>query len=329
MTAEFDDINDDPQNIESNFDPEQFNEIDGIKSLLENNLLNNNDKKETYLGICLWVKAVEEPPPESRWERLFRNKHKKRYIMRVRVPGVHNHLPDPYNHTMDIKIICLYPIFVADDEIITSDAPNVGDIVEVSFKGKNNNDKGIFIRKTDFVGVSDSEQSTPLTPTSRLTEATPNTRQILTAIGGGLSSGFGGRINPKTRQSQHHKGTDISLPPGTPLYAPFDGYVNSVNNDQSISQGFSIEIYSGAKRQQSTRATRRSAGPFWKLFHLQGILDHIHEGYKFKKGEKIAESGNTGSSTGPHLHLEYWPTPGGAVDPLTQNETFDNFFKGA
>lgn len=49
--------------------------------------------------------------------------------------------------------------------------------------------------------------------------------------------------------------------------------------------------------------------------HLQAE-DLPHAGERFRAGEVIAFAGATGKVSGPHLHLEYWPTPGGPVDPV-------------
>jgi murein DD-endopeptidase MepM/ murein hydrolase activator NlpD len=43
----------------------------------------------------------------------------------------------------------------------------------------------------------------------------------------------------------------------------------------------------------------------------------VDEGERVKAGEKIAEIGNRGYSTGPHLHLEVWSADGAKINPLT------------
>jgi len=106
-------------------------------------------------------------------------------------------------------------------------------------------------------------------------------------VHGWVTSGFGFRTNPFTGLSQMHEGLDISNREGTPVIAPADGIVSATGKDFSygnvvvISHGFGI-------------TTRHN--------HLSKIL--VGAGQKVKRGDKIAEVGSTGKSTGPHLHYE-------------------------
>ena len=106
-------------------------------------------------------------------------------------------------------------------------------------------------------------------------------------VHGWVTSGFGFRTNPFTGLSQMHEGLDISNRDGTPVIAPADGIVSATGKDFSygnvvvISHGFGI-------------TTRHN--------HLSKIL--VGAGQKVKRGDRIAEVGSTGKSTGPHLHYE-------------------------
>ena len=104
---------------------------------------------------------------------------------------------------------------------------------------------------------------------------------------GWVTSVFGFRMNPFTALSQMHEGIDIANRIGTPVIAPASGIVSESGNDLAfgkilvISHGFGM-------------ASRYA--------HLNKIL--VQVGQKVKRGEKIAEVGISGKTTGPHLHYE-------------------------
>ena len=103
-----------------------------------------------------------------------------------------------------------------------------------------------------------------------------------------LSSSFGYRSDTISGKTRMHTGFDFALKPGNPVYATGDGVVASVTFDL-FNYGNSIVIDHGF-------------GYKTRYAHLKTVL--VTEGMKIKRGECIAESGNTGKSTGPHLHYE-------------------------
>lgn len=107
------------------------------------------------------------------------------------------------------------------------------------------------------------------------------------------------RLHPITGRVAPHKGVDFSMPIGSPVLAVGDGEV--VVAKFSGAAGNYVAIRHG--RQYSTR-----------YMHLNKIL--VKQGQKIKRGDRIALSGNTGRSTGPHLHYELWVNDQ-AVNPLT------------
>jgi murein DD-endopeptidase MepM/ murein hydrolase activator NlpD len=104
---------------------------------------------------------------------------------------------------------------------------------------------------------------------------------------GWITSGFGFRTNPFTGLSQMHEGLDISNREGTAVIAPGSGIISDTGTDSShgkfvvISHGFGM-------------ASRYN--------HLDKVL--VRAGQKVKRGDKVAEIGMTGQTTGPHLHYE-------------------------
>jgi murein DD-endopeptidase MepM/ murein hydrolase activator NlpD len=103
-----------------------------------------------------------------------------------------------------------------------------------------------------------------------------------------LSSSFGFRKDPFTGRSKKHSGVDFALKPGNPIYASGDGVVESVRFEL-FGYGNSVLINHGF-------------GYKTRYAHLKSIC--VSEGMKIKRGECIGESGNSGRSSGPHLHYE-------------------------
>jgi len=104
---------------------------------------------------------------------------------------------------------------------------------------------------------------------------------------GWITSGFGFRTNPFTGLTQMHEGMDISNRVGTVVVAPADGIVSDVGNDLVVGK---IMVLS------------HGFGMTSRYAHLSKALVKI--GQKVKRGDKIAEVGMTGKTTGPHLHYE-------------------------
>ncbi len=104
---------------------------------------------------------------------------------------------------------------------------------------------------------------------------------------GFLTSGFGWRRSPFSGGGRMHKGLDISNRIGTPVWAPARGTVTAVGMDGSY--GICVMIDHG-----NNVVTRYA--------HLQRAV--VREGQYVQRGDVIAALGNTGRSTGPHLHYE-------------------------
>lgn len=115
-----------------------------------------------------------------------------------------------------------------------------------------------------------------------------------------VSSNFNPRrLNPVTGRVAPHKGVDFAMPQGTPVLSVGDGEV--VVAKRSGAAGYYVAVRHG--RTYTTR-----------YMHLRKLL--VKEGQTVKRGDRIALSGNTGRSTGPHLHYEVWINQQ-AVNPLT------------
>ena len=115
---------------------------------------------------------------------------------------------------------------------------------------------------------------------------------------GYLTSGFGYRSSPFTGRGSLHKGLDISNRPGTPVWAPARGAVTFSGPDGSY--GICIVMDHGN-------------GIVTRYGHLSKTL--VTVGQYVQRGDVIGHVGNTGRSTGPHLHYEVLIN-GANVDPL-------------
>ncbi|WP_070968977.1 M23 family metallopeptidase [Vibrio sonorensis] len=113
-----------------------------------------------------------------------------------------------------------------------------------------------------------------------------------------LSSGYGKRKHPVTGFIKFHRGLDFAVNTGTPIYAPADGVVEVI------------------------RPSKKGSGNFLQLQHSYGFTTSYSHLNKFavkrgefvQKGDLIAYSGNSGLSSGPHLHYEV-RFVGRALDP--------------
>lgn len=116
--------------------------------------------------------------------------------------------------------------------------------------------------------------------------------------GGRLSSGFGGRKAPTKGASTYHKGVDWATPTGTAVVASSGGTVARAG----WGSGYGYVVYINHPDGRQTR-----------YGHLSKVL--VSAGQTVSQGERIALSGNTGVSTGPHLHFEILIN-GRQVNPL-------------
>jgi len=104
---------------------------------------------------------------------------------------------------------------------------------------------------------------------------------------GWVTSGFGFRTNPFTGLNQMHEGIDISNRAGTVIIAPADGFVSDIGSD--VAHGRLLVISHGF-------------GMTTRYSHLNKVL--VKVGQKVRRGDRVAEVGTSGKTTGPHLHYE-------------------------
>lgn len=114
-----------------------------------------------------------------------------------------------------------------------------------------------------------------------------------------MGSGYGYREDPFTRQWVLHKGIDLNVPKGTSVFAIKEGIIQTTG----LLENYGLYIII------------KHEGGYASLYgHLDQIL--AKEGERVRSGQEIGLSGNTGRSTGPHLHLEILKD-GNPVDPAS------------
>lgn len=119
---------------------------------------------------------------------------------------------------------------------------------------------------------------------------------------GRIVSNYGMREHPILKVRKMHEGIDFLLKRGTPVMATAEGTIQRAG--QSPSYGKVIEV----KHPESEYMTRYA--------HLSEIPDEIYRGAEVERGDTIGYSGNSGLSTGPHLHYEVHQLNGSALDPM-------------
>ena len=173
------------------------------------------------------------------------------------------------------KIRIFYERYLDDDGV----SQRTGDII---YSEIINADKNIILYRYEYPNGSASY----FTPEGKSIEKS----LMRTPINGAkLTSRYGFRMHPILGFNHLHQGTDFAAPIGTPVMASGSGTVEYVGWKGGYGKFISI---------------RHSAVYQTNYAHLQDYAKGIRRGAKVQQGQIIGYSGNTGSSTGPHLHYE-------------------------
>ncbi|MEM7664724.1 MAG: M23/M56 family metallopeptidase [Pseudomonadota bacterium] len=133
--------------------------------------------------------------------------------------------------------------------------------------------------------------------------AAGTTIMAASVVAGEVSARFGEVPDPlRAGQTRNHKGIDIKARAGTPVHAPADGTIVEATN-----------LYDGKPAYGIVVVHRSQDGLVTLFAHLDGFV--VTPGQTVAKGQKIAMVGNTGRSTGPHVHIETI-RDGKHVDPM-------------
>lgn len=107
---------------------------------------------------------------------------------------------------------------------------------------------------------------------------------------GPIVSGYGKRMHPILKVRKMHAGLDVLVRVGTPVVAPANGIVRRVGNSPTYGRYVDLR--------------HPNSGYMTRFAHLSDVADGLRRGQRVERGDTIAFSGNSGRSTGPHLHYE-------------------------
>ena len=114
-----------------------------------------------------------------------------------------------------------------------------------------------------------------------------------------ISSNYGWRIHPITGIRTFHDGVDIAVPTGTPLYSAVTGTVIKSYYSDSAGNMVVIQNESG-----------------WQITFMHMDSRAVSVGETIKQGQFVGYSGNTGNSTGPHLHIRIHDADDQPINPV-------------
>jgi murein DD-endopeptidase MepM/ murein hydrolase activator NlpD len=123
-----------------------------------------------------------------------------------------------------------------------------------------------------------------------------------------MTSGYGNRRDPINGSSRQHEGQDFAGDYGSPIYAPADGTVIHAGWENGYGRLIKIQHAYGIETRYG---------------HLSQI--RVDVGQKVSRGDRIGDMGNSGRSTGTHLHYEV-RLSGSAVNPMTFIRAANNVF---
>ena len=193
------------------------------------------------------------------------------------------------DYDADIIVIPRDDWYTTDYNVIQQ--PSAGHhraIVDQHFINDTESERVVLIEEVDIEAVPKIvERGTKIPPT-----------YIRPIYGGRISSYFGYRNAPNAYATTYHRGIDLATPTGTSVMASCGGTV--IQAGWSGSYGYMVLI-------------QHPAGMQTRYAHLSRI--NVSVGQTVSQGDVIARSGNTGNSTGPHLHFEIIQN-GTPVNPL-------------
>ena len=278
--------------------------IYNLDTLYSNDTLNEDDAKDALLAVDILVN------PEIEIQQIMQDEdssdYKSEYVVNARKALIINiikqHLSDPVTERLGVgNSQTTLESMQNGDEFAPSEPVEEGgsflkELVddmsnnEVMDTEDNNDENAPSFASSSAEGILSGFPSAPLKYTR-------------------ISSHFSpARVHPVRGAIAPHKGVDFAAPINTPIYSPADGNVLKAGIDSAgLNDGFGKMMIINHGNNLYT----------W-YGHLNGFGDGISTGDDIKKGDLIAYSGNTGISTGPHLHYEIriGAMPGEAINPM-------------
>ena len=245
----------------------------------------------TTFFFCDYIQVKKKAFEVSRLRQEAQTQKSQIHFFSSRIEELEKQLSKLKDFDKKIRIIANLERSQESTPFMGMGGPSPSDIRE-KLKGEKD-EKGLVHQMKSDIDRLQSEATSQEVSLSELEKVLQTKKEMLIhtpsiwPVFGWVTSGFGFRTNPFTGLNQMHEGVDISNRVGTIIVAPADGFISDIGNDWVhgrilvISHGFGM-------------TTRYS--------HLNKVL--VKVGQKVKRGDKIAEVGVSGKSTGPHLHYE-------------------------
>jgi len=241
--------------------------------------------------VCDYIQVRKEGFELSRLRQEAQTQKSQIHFFSARIEDLEKQLSKLKNLDKRIRIIANLETGQETTPFMGMGGPSPSDIRDRLKAGKDEN--GLVQQMKSDVARLQSEAAQQEDSLSELEKLLQDKKDMLVhtpsvwPTHGWVTSGFGFRTNPFTGLTQMHEGLDISNRVGTQIIASADGIVVDIGNDWAY--GKMVVISHGF-------------GMISQYNHLAKALVKI--GQKVRRGDKIAELGMTGKTTGPHLHYE-------------------------
>ncbi len=245
----------------------------------------------TTFFFCDYIQVKKKAFELSRLRQETQNQRSQIQFFSARIEDLEKQLSKLKEFDKKIRIIANLEREQETTPFIGIKSPSPSDIRDKLKKEKD--DAGLVQQMRSDIERLQSEAVSREDSLSELEKLLQVKREMLThtpsvwPVQGWVTSGFGYRTNPFTGLTQMHEGLDISNRVGTSVVAPANGIISDVGSD--IAHGKVVVIFHGF-------------GMTSRYSHLNKVL--VRVGQRVKRGDKIAELGMTGKTTGPHLHYE-------------------------
>ncbi len=245
----------------------------------------------TILFLCDYIQVRKKTFELNQLRQQTQEQKSKIHFFASKIEGLEKQLSRLKDFDKRIRIIANLEKGQETTVLMGTGGPSPLDVREKLMAEKN--EMGLAQQMSTDIERLESEATSQEESLSELEKLLESKRNILVhtpsiwPVHGWVTSGFGFRTNPFTGLTQLHEGLDIANRLGTPVIAPADGIVSSTGKDSAygnfivFSHGFGI---------------------ISRHYHLNKVF--VRAGQRVKRGDRIAEVGNTGKSTGPHLHYE-------------------------
>ncbi|MCI1960196.1 MAG: M23 family metallopeptidase [Clostridia bacterium] len=249
-------------------------------------------------------KRIPHRKPSRRYQKMYasENKMSKRIAFQLCVCVILIGILLVISHIKSIQYVSAEIKNAISTDMSEKQAQYIkNEIVTIVEKIKNVKSKkaNITDKKTYNITKTDNKNSTNSNIENKnISKQSVNTDLWYVPLKGIITSFFGERENPTSENTQFHEGIDIAADENTDVYAARSGTVEFSGYSKSYGNEIKIE----------------SDGGYETLYgHLNKSC--VKDGEKVKAGQLIAYSGNTGDSTGPHLHFGIYKN-GTAENPM-------------